>query len=144
MIDNQFGLIQFPTKTGETEKALFCAKALFVNGWNHDGDLLKLPPIKFDGYKVPGNPRAEGKDYTWYAVLAWVGRKPSPRFCSSREDLLASHYFQSTQPAPISYEDLAKAAMPPPQSAPVTPAVNNNQIKGNKPEDDCMRVGVVR
>ena len=40
----------------------------------------------FDGYRVP----AKGdlaKESMWVAVLVWSGRKPSPKFCSTRDDL---------------------------------------------------------
>ncbi len=42
MVDNQFGIIQFPSGTG-TEKALFSAKSLFKDGWLYQGDPRKLP-----------------------------------------------------------------------------------------------------
>ena len=40
----------------------------------------------FDGYRVPakGDP---SKESIWVAVLVWSGRKPSPKFCSTKDDL---------------------------------------------------------
>ena len=45
MIDNQFGILQFPSGNpdGSTEKAFFSAKALFRDGWVYQGDPMKLP-----------------------------------------------------------------------------------------------------
>ncbi len=42
MVDNQFGIIQFPNGTG-TEKALFSAKSLYKDGWLYKDDPMKLP-----------------------------------------------------------------------------------------------------
>ncbi len=72
--------------------------------------------MEFDGYRVPGTAAtfpahggqhrgakgdiksaSAGVDYTWYAVLVWCGRKPSPKFCATKEDLTSSPYFQSVQ-----------------------------------------------
>jgi hypothetical protein len=33
----------------ESEKAIFCARTLFYDGFVYDKDPMKLPPIKFDG-----------------------------------------------------------------------------------------------
>ncbi|CAB4062573.1 unnamed protein product [Lepeophtheirus salmonis] len=88
MIDKAFGIIQFPSGSS-TEKALFCVKSLFVDGWQYGSDPLKLDAIKFDGYHIPG-PEVQGRDYTWYAVLVWGGRKPSPKFCATKDDLTSS------------------------------------------------------
>ncbi len=107
MVDNQFGIIQFPSGTA-TEKALFSAKSLFRDGWLYQGDPMKLPPMEFDGYRVPGavgctghsgkgGEKGAGVEYTWYAVLVWCGRKPSPKYCATKEDLTSSPYFQSVQ-----------------------------------------------
>lgn len=51
----------------------------------------------FDGYRVP-QLSSKSKDgastnFTWYAVLVWCGRKPSPKYCSTKEDLVSSPYF---------------------------------------------------
>ncbi len=70
--------------------------------------------MEFDGYRVPnlssgagGGGGQSGKgdhkgagagvDYTWYAVLVWCGRKPSPKYCATKEDLTSSPYFQNVQ-----------------------------------------------
>jgi len=45
MVDNQFGIIQFPVGSG-TEKAFFSAKSLFRDGWLYQGDPMKLPRKK--------------------------------------------------------------------------------------------------
>ncbi len=42
MVDNQFGVLQFPSGAG-TEKAFFSAKSLFKDGWSYQGDPMKLP-----------------------------------------------------------------------------------------------------
>ena len=31
--------------------------------------------------------------YSWYAVLVWCGRRPSPKFCSTAEDLNSTPVF---------------------------------------------------
>lgn len=46
MVDNQFGILQFPSGNG-TEKALFAAKALFSDGYPYQDDPMKLPGIRF-------------------------------------------------------------------------------------------------
>ncbi len=51
--------------------------------------------MEFDGYRVPTGSGCN--DYTWYAVLVWCGRKPSPKYCSTKEDLTSSPYFQNNQ-----------------------------------------------
>jgi len=60
--------------------------------------------MEFDGYRVPnlppggrGHSSISDKDFTWYAVLVWCGRKPSPKYCATKEDLTSSPYFQSHQ-----------------------------------------------
>lgn len=42
MIDNQYGIIQFPSGNS-TEKAFFSAKALYRDGNLYQGDPMKLP-----------------------------------------------------------------------------------------------------
>jgi len=93
MVNNQYGFIKF----GSSEKALFCAKSLFRDGWQYMGDPLRLPAMQFDGYQIPGGGTHGEQQYTWYAVLVWCGRKPSPKFCSTTDDLNSTPVFRSTQ-----------------------------------------------
>jgi len=89
MINNQYGFIKF----GSGETALFCCKSLFKDGWKFSGDPLKLPAMKFDGYQITGGMRGD-QAYSWYAVLVWCGRRPSPQFCSTAEDLNSTPVFR--------------------------------------------------
>jgi len=91
MINNQYGFIKFGD-SGET--ALFCCKSLYKDGWQFSGDPLKLPAMKFDGYKIPGGGQEGDQVYSWYAVLVWCGRRPSPKFCSTAEDLNSTPVFR--------------------------------------------------
>jgi len=91
MINNQYGFIKFGD-SGET--ALFCCKSLFKDGWLFSGDPLRLPAMKFDGYKIPGGGMTGDQAYSWYAVLVWCGRRPSPKFCSTAEDLNSTPVFR--------------------------------------------------
>lgn len=91
MVNNQYGFIKF----GSSEKALFCAKSLFKDGWLYTGDPLRLPAMQFDGYQIPGDGSA-GSQYSWYAVLVWCGRKPSPKYCSTTTDLNSTSVFRTT------------------------------------------------
>ena len=43
MVDNQFGILQFNGEGGKTEKAMFSAKSLYKDGYNFNGDPVKLP-----------------------------------------------------------------------------------------------------
>jgi len=91
MINNQYGFIKFGD-AGET--ALFCCKSLFKDGWLFSGDPLKLPAMKFDGYQISGGGVRGDQAYSWYAVLVWCGRRPSPKFCSTAEDLNSTPVFR--------------------------------------------------
>jgi len=91
MINNQYGFIKFGD-SGET--ALFCCKSLFKDGWQFSGDPLRLPAMKFDGYQIPGGGMKGEQAYSWYAVLVWCGRRPSPKFCSTAEDLNSTPVFR--------------------------------------------------
>jgi len=91
MINSQYGFIKF----GAGEKALFSAKSLFKDGWQFSGDPLKLPAMKFDGYQLMQSDKSKEKEkHTWYAVLVWCGRRPSPQYCSSTEDLNSTPMFR--------------------------------------------------
>jgi len=90
MINNQYGFIKF----GSGETALFCCKSLFKDGWQFSGDPLKLPAMKFDGYQIVGGGVRGEQAYSWYAVLVWCGRRPSPKFCSTAEDLNSTPVFR--------------------------------------------------
>jgi len=96
MINSQYGFVKF----GAGEKALFCTKSLFRDGWNFSGDPLKLPAIKIDGYQIP-DPKGE-KTYSWYAVLVWCGRRPSPKYCSTAEDLKSTPVFREGRLSTVS------------------------------------------
>merc|ERR1719481_2571898 len=85
-MDSSFG------DSGET--ALFCCKSLFKEGWQFSGDPLKLPAMKFDGYQIPGGGIKGEQAYSWYAVLVWCGRRPSPKYCSTAEDLNSTPVFR--------------------------------------------------
>ena len=91
MINNQYGFIKFGDN-GET--ALFCCKSLFKDGWLYNGDPLRLPAMKFDGYQIPGGGVKGEEAYSWYAVLVYCGRRPSPKFCSTAEDLNSTPVFR--------------------------------------------------
>jgi len=82
MVNNQYGFIKF----GSGEKALFCAKALFRDGWQYTGDPLRLPAMHFDGYQVPEGTKSGGESCKWLAVLVWCGRKPAPKYYSTLAD----------------------------------------------------------
>ena len=56
--------------------------------------------MQFDGYRIPhsgSSMKVDGIDqeFTWYAVLVWCGRKPSPKYCATKDDLTSSPYFQN-------------------------------------------------
>lgn len=55
MINNQYGFIKF----GASEKALFCAKSLFKDGWQFSGDWAG----------------GSAEKHSCYAVLVWCGRR---------------------------------------------------------------------
>lgn len=48
MINNLYGIIHFRNGTS-TEKALFCAKSLYKDGFMFERDPMKMPEIQFDG-----------------------------------------------------------------------------------------------
>ena len=89
-------------------------------------------------YKIPGDPKSEGKDYTWYAVLVWVGRKPSPKFNATKDKLASAQYFQNQ---PVTYDQLADLISSPDsyRLGVAAPA----HLREEQPLDDCMRVGEV-
>ena len=94
MINSQYGFIKF----GAGEKALFSAKSLFKDGWQFSGDPLKLPAMKFDGYQLIQSDKSKEKEkHTWYAVLVWCGRRPSPQYCSSTDDLNSTPMFRESR-----------------------------------------------
>jgi hypothetical protein len=85
MLDNKYGLIKF-NRGSETEMALFSVNALFSNGFPVDGgNPLTFPPVHMDAYKIPNGDKLD--QFKWFAVLTWVGRKPNPKFCSTKEEL---------------------------------------------------------
>jgi len=97
MVNRNQGIIEFQSTTG-VERALFSTRTLFQDGFPVVGNPEELPTIKFDGYKIPSN-EAVGLDYTWYAVLVWIGKKPSPKFCANRDLLRNPYSYQMKQPS---------------------------------------------
>jgi hypothetical protein len=93
--------------------------------------------FEFLRYKIPGDPKSEGKEYTWYAVLVWVGRKPSPKFNATKALLTTSQYFQNQS---LTYSQLAQdfTARQEDVGARRTSVVS---FKEDHKLDDCMRVG---
>lgn len=136
MINNDYGIIQFQTSTdgsqptSESQTALFHAKSLFKDGYVYDRDPLKLNAIKFDGFEIPGNPKHEGKEYTWYASLVWVGRKTSPKFCTSLDTLQSSQFFKNHA---VTLEELAAGV----------PKAGEEFTKPKIPKDQYMKKGEV-
>jgi len=133
MINNNYGIIQFQTSTNGSQgskTALFHAKSLFKDGFVYDRDPLKLTAIKFDGYEIPGNPKHEGKEYTWYASLVWVGRKPSPKFCTNLDTLQSSQFFKNHA---VTLEELATGV----------PKSSEEFTKPKIPKDQYMKKGEV-
>jgi len=86
MVNNQYGFIKF----GIGEKALFCAKALFRDGWHYSGDPLRLPAMFFDAYQVSGIKSDNNETCKWFATLVWCGRKPAPKYYSTCADFNAT------------------------------------------------------
>jgi len=86
MVNNQYGFLKF----GAGEKALFCAKALFRDGWQYQGDPLRLPAMQFDAYQVTGKVQAVQTTVNWFATLVWCGRKPAPKYYSTCADFNAT------------------------------------------------------
>ena len=100
MINRQYGFIKF----GAGEKALFCVKSLFKDGWQFSGDPLQLPAMKFDGYQVEKETKSscsgEKIGHSWYAVLVWCGRRPPPQHCSTAEALNSRPVFREGRRQP--------------------------------------------
>jgi hypothetical protein len=46
--------------------------------------------MQFDGYRMPPG-KGGDRDTSWVAVLVWAGRKPSPKFCLTKEVLHTGH-----------------------------------------------------
>ena len=86
-------------------------------------------------YQIPGDPKGEGKEYTWYAVLVWTGKKPSPKFCATKDALSSSQFFQNQ---PVTFAQLSGLVAPPEQKVGPPPPVS----QGHK-LDDSMRIGEV-
>jgi len=84
MFDKKFGLIRF-NRNSESCLALFSANALYQNGYKLNADPKTLPPVFFDAYKIPEADRPER--FKWFAVLTWIGRRPNPKFASTKEEL---------------------------------------------------------
>lgn len=85
MIDKKYGLIKFNRGT-QTCIALFSKNALFKDGYLYRQDPKALPPVYMDAYKIPNGDKLDR--FQWFAVLTWVGRKPNPKFCSTKDELM--------------------------------------------------------
>lgn len=95
MVNNQYGFLKF----GSGQKALFCAKGLYRDGWQYTGDPLRLPAMFFDAYQIGIGSESSRDDCDWFAVLVWCGKKPAPKHYCSKAD------FSSTPigfPKPVS------------------------------------------
>ena len=57
-------------------------------------DPTALPPVYLDAYKIPNAENLQDKRFQWFAVLAWVGRKPNLKFCSNKDELVKSRYYK--------------------------------------------------
>jgi len=80
--NGQYGFLKF----GSGEKAIFCTKALFKDGYPYTGDPLRLPAIYFDAYQIPGGVKV-GEGYcSWFAAAVWVGKKPAAKFYCNLSD----------------------------------------------------------
>lgn len=93
MLDKKYGLIKFNRGT-ENCIALFSMNALFKDGYQYRRDPTVLPPVYLDAYKIPNAENLQDKRFQWFAVLAWVGRKPNLKFCSNRDELVKSRYYK--------------------------------------------------
>lgn len=84
MFDKKYGLINF-NRNSESCLALFSVNSLYQNGYKLNADPKSLPPVFFDAYKIP---EAERPDrFKWFAVLTWTGRRPNPKFASTKDEL---------------------------------------------------------
>lgn len=93
MLDKKYGLIKFNRGT-ENCIALFSMNALFKDGYQYRRDPNVLPPVYLDAYKIPNAENLQDKRFQWFAVLAWVGRKPNLKFCSNKDELVKSRYYK--------------------------------------------------
>lgn len=154
MVDNQFGILQFKGEGGKTEKAMFSANSLYKDGYNFKGDPVKLPreyvvccqkyldfnefysDMCFDGYRVPakGDP---SKESMWVAVLVWSGRKPSPKFCSTRDDLafpgMSSHSLGGGTAAAAAHDVISNECM---QIGEILEIQNNGAVASLRKDTD--------
>jgi len=136
MVDNQFGILQFKGEGGKTEKAMFSANSLYKDGYNFKGDPVKLPHMCFDGYRVPakGDP---SKESMWVAVLVWSGRKPSPKFCSTRDDLafpgMSSHSLGGGTAAAAAHDVISNECM---QIGEILEIQNNGAVASLRKDTD--------
>ena len=69
---------------------LFLCNFLSITG----RDPTALPPVYLDAYKIPNAENLQDKRFQWFAVLAWVGRKPNLKFCSNKDELVKSRYYK--------------------------------------------------
>jgi len=93
MLDKKYGLIKFNQGT-QNCIALFSMNALFKDGYQYRRDPTALPPVYLDAYKIPNAENLQDKRFQWFAVLAWVGRKPNLKFCSNKDELVKSRYYK--------------------------------------------------
>merc|ERR1712018_754273 len=94
MLDKKYGLIKFNRGT-ETCIALFSMDALFKDGYPYRRDPKLLPPVYLDAYKIPNGEKLDR--FQWFAVLTWVGRKPNPKFCSNKDELMNNVHYNARE-----------------------------------------------
>lgn len=94
MLDKKYGLIKFNRGT-ETCIALFSMDALFKDGYPYRRDPKMLPPVYLDAYKIPNGEKLDR--FQWFAVLTWVGRKPNPKFCSNKDELMNNVHYNARE-----------------------------------------------
>jgi hypothetical protein len=108
---------------------------------------MSIAAMEFDGYRLPNarNKPSDTNSFTWYAVLVWCGRKPSPKYCSTKEDLASNPYFQGGQGGQqavthghhggVSYDELVAKAVKSQQ--------HQAQQQHTNEKGSCMQVGEV-
>lgn len=117
MLDKTHGIIKFQRAT-ETHMALFSTQSLYLNGCRANIDPKSLPPVFFDAYKIPESDKFE--KFKWFAVLTWTGRRPNPKFCSTKDDMMKCSTFRQYW--------------------------NNNDVSNGKKQEDLsyMLMGIVK
>ena len=91
MLDKTHGILKFQHGT-EAHMALFSTQSLYLNGYRANIDPKTLPPVFFDAYKIPESDKFE--KFKWFAVLTWTGRRPNPKFCATKDDMMKCSTFR--------------------------------------------------